>query len=255
VKALAVIGYHHSGKTTVVTELVKHLSISGFKVATIKDIHNEDYRADTEGKNSWQHINAGAVSTFARGLYDTSLIFPKPLTLKEMTTFLKCDYLIIEGIKDAPVPKILCAETTVQLDDLCDETVFSISGKIARDIQEWHNLPVFNINNSTEALVSLVKDKVFELLPNNDPDCCSACGLSCYDMVKAILKGEKQRSDCRTDHQQEIELNIDGKPVVLGPFVQKLFKDLLLSFLSNLKDTDTKGNISIEIKQHDGKDG
>lgn len=251
VKAFAVIGYHHSGKTTVVTSLVKSLTAKGYKVATIKDIHQEDFRVDTEGKNTWQHIRSGAVMTFARGLHDSALIFPKPLSLKEMTALLKCDYLIIEGLKNAPVPKILCAENTEQLEELFDETVFAISGKLANGKTEWQEPPLLDVFTELGKLTDLVEEKVFELLPDSDPACCSACGLSCSEMVKAILKGERQRSDCKTDFAQQVSLSIDGKPVVIVPFVQNLLKDVVLGMINNLKDINPAGNIRIEITQHD----
>ncbi len=250
-KAFSVFGFHHTGKTTLVAKLIKSLSDKGFKVATIKDIHNENYHADTEGSNSWKHIQAGAVMTFARGLKDTALIFPQRLSLKEMASFLTCDYLIIEGMREAPVPKILCAETIEQLQELMDPIVFAVSGKIAA--QEILNLqiPVLDAENELEDLTRLVLDKVFDLLPDNDPACCSACGLTCHQMAAAILKGEKQRSDCHSDHPQQVTLTIDGKEIVLVPFVQNLLRDVVSAFIANLKDVDPEGNIRLEITRHD----
>jgi molybdopterin-guanine dinucleotide biosynthesis adapter protein len=250
-KAFGVIGYHHTGKTTVVTGLVKALTAKGYKVATIKDIHSEQFRADTEGKNSWQHIQSGACMTFARGLHDTALVFPKQLSMQEMTALVTCDYLIIEGMKSAPVPKILCAEDIDQLEELFDDTVFAISGKLATEKPVWDKTPVIDALADLDTLASLAEAKVFDLLPDSDPACCSACGMSCYEMVKAILKGQRLRTDCRTDNPQGLVLTVDDNPVTIVPFVQKLLHDLILSFLGNLRDTDLKGNIKIEIKQHD----
>jgi len=253
-KAFAVIGYHHTGKTTVVTELVKSLSAKGYKVATIKDIHNETYRADREGTNTWKHIQAGATMTFARGLYDSSLIFSKPLSLNEMTGILACDYLIIEGMKAAPVPKILCAENTDQLEELFDDTVIAISGKLADGKFSWQQSPVFNITTDIDKLTRLIMDKVFELLPDSDAACCGECGLSCYEMAKAILKGERRRSDCLTDNPQQVKVTIANKTLTLVPFVQKLLRDIITGFITNLKGADPQADIRIEIINHDRKD-
>ena len=250
-KAFAVIGYHHTGKTTVVTELIKSLTAKGYKVATIKDIHSEAYFADKEGSNTWKHMQAGAKMVLAKGLSDSNLIFPKSLTLKEILPLLKCDYLIIEGMKDAPVPKILCAESTEQLEELYDDTVIAISGKIANAANNWQEPQVFDIFADGDKLTNLVIEKVFEVLPINDTECCSVCGLSCYEMAAAILSGERRRSDCKTDHPESLSITIDGKPVTLVPFVQNLLKDIIKGFVQNLKDADSNGNITIEIKQHD----
>ena len=51
-KALAIIGYHRTGKTTVATTLIKELTKQGYNVCSIKDIHSEAFRCDTEGKNT-----------------------------------------------------------------------------------------------------------------------------------------------------------------------------------------------------------
>lgn len=250
-RAFAVIGYHHTGKTTVVTELIKSLTSKGYKVATIKDIHSEAYHADKEGSNTWKHAQAGATMVFAKGLYDSTLIFPDSLSLKQILPLMQCDYLIIEGMKDAPVPKILCAESIDQLEELYDDTVIAVSGKIAEDVKDWQEPPVFNVYTEIDKLTMLVLDKVFEILPVSDPLCCSGCGLTCYDMTAAILKGERLRSDCKTDYPSDIRVTIDDKDVTIVPFVQNLLKDILTGFLQNLKDVDAKGNIKIEIKQHD----
>jgi molybdopterin-guanine dinucleotide biosynthesis protein B len=250
-KAFGVIGYHHTGKTTVVTELIKSLSAKGFKVATIKDIHSEQYHADTEGKNSWKHLQAGSQMTFARGLHDTALIFPQPLSLNEMTHLLTCDYLIIEGMKEAPVPKILCVDKLEQLEELYDDTVFAVSGVIAPQHPDWEEPPMFDINTQLDKLTSLVIEKVFDLLPDSEPQCCQHCGLTCYELAAAIVKGEKQRCDCVSDSLKQIVLTVDGKEIPLVPFVQHLLQDLVKTFVSNLKDANPQGNITLEIKQHD----
>jgi len=250
-KAFAVIGYHHTGKTTVVTELIKSLTAKGFRVATIKDIHNENYHADTEGSNTWKHIQAGAVMTFAKGLYNSSLLFPHSLSLMEITALMNCDFLIMEGIKTAPVPKILCAENTQQLEELFDDTVFAISGKISTQQRNWEEPPIYDIFTESESLTNLVLEKVFALLPDSDLQCCQTCGLTCYQMAEAILRGERKRSDCCTDSAKDVTVTIDGRQLTIVPFVQNLLKDVITSFIGNLKDADSKGNIVIEIKNHD----
>jgi molybdopterin-guanine dinucleotide biosynthesis protein B len=184
-------------------------------------------------------------------LHDSALIFPQPLSLKEMTALLTCDYLIIEGMKQAPVPKILCADSTEHLEELYDDTVFAVTGRIAAQYPDWQEPPLFDLEKDIDKLTALVLDKVFDLLPDSDPACCKVCGLNCYELAAAILKGERRRSDCLTDTPQQLSLSIDGKPVTLVPFVQNLLKDIVLSFIGNLKDANPQGNITLEIKQHD----
>jgi len=48
-KVLSVAGYHHTGKTTTTVELIKELKKRGYKVASIKDIHAENFTMEKIG--------------------------------------------------------------------------------------------------------------------------------------------------------------------------------------------------------------
>ncbi len=43
--------------------------------------------------------SAGSQAVSLKGLYDSALLFPRPLNLKEMVSCLQADYLIIEGLQ------------------------------------------------------------------------------------------------------------------------------------------------------------
>ncbi len=246
-KAIAVIGYHHTGKTTAVCTLISALTQKGYSVSSIKDIHAESYRADTEGSNSFKHAAAGSEAVWARGLKDNALIIPGRIELPQMLTHLSSDYLIIEGMKTAPVPKIVCAETESQLDELIDETCIGISGLIADRLESYKGLPVFCLQKNMDAFVSKVLDRAFPILPASDPDCCSACGKDCYSMACDIVQGRSQRSDCVQDSASELLLKVNGKEITIVPFVQKLLRDSILSFVHNLKGVDKDASIEIRI--------
>jgi molybdopterin-guanine dinucleotide biosynthesis protein B len=246
-KAIAVIGYHHTGKTTLVTTIIRELKALGHSVVSIKDIHSQQYRADTPGKNTALHMDAGAEAVFAKGLHDSALIFPNSLSLKDMIHHLKADYLIIEGMKDAPVPKLVCAETTDQLDELIDDTCFGISGLIAGSMESYSGLPVYCLQKSTKELIQSVIDNSFAILPLSEPECCSECGKSCYNMAADIVQGRAMRSDCVLDANPQMQLMVNGSEVVIVPFVQKIIRDVVLSLVDNLKNIDPDGNVEIKI--------
>lgn len=247
-KALAVVGYHHTGKTTLATALIRELTARGYKVSSIKDIHSEEYRADKPGSNSAKHADAGATRVFARGLFDNALIIPGKMHLPEILPLLTADFLIIEGMKDAPVPKLVCAKDTAQLDELLDDTSIGISGLIASELDSYRGLPVYCLQNHLQSLVDEVIKRSFPILPSSDPDCCSACGKNCYQMACDIVQGRAGREACVQDASAELELIVDGKPVIIVPFVQKLLKDSILSFVHNLKGIDKDASIEIRIK-------
>ncbi|PKN78474.1 MAG: molybdopterin-guanine dinucleotide biosynthesis protein MobB [Candidatus Cloacimonetes bacterium HGW-Cloacimonetes-1] len=248
-KAIGVIGYHHTGKTTTVVALLRVLRSRGFSVSSIKDIHSEAYRADKENSNSWLHAAAGSDSVFARGLYDTAQIFPHQLSYSDMLNRLNSDFLVIEGLKTAPVPKIVCAETTGQLDELIDDTTIAISGIIANDITEYKGIRVYCLTKELDELVDTVVQHAFTALPDCDPECCSRCGMSCLELAAAIVQGKATRQQCQLDMDNDLSLQVGDQDIVIVPFVQDILRDLIISFVNNLKGIDPDGDISIRIKR------
>lgn len=247
-KSIAVIGYHHTGKTSIVVALLKALSAKGLRVATIKDIHSDKYRADTSGKNSALHIAAGSTQTFARGLYDSAMIYPKALSLLEILPLVNADFLIIEGMKDAAVPKIVCAANTAELDELLDDSAIAIAGVISDELKQYQGLDAFNAERDIESLCDLVLKKSFRTLPMADPECCSRCGSSCYQMAMDVVQGRRNRQECVMDSEQNLVLEVGGREISIVPFVQDILRDSILAVLKNLRDTDLSQEIRIQIK-------
>jgi len=165
-----------------------------------------------------------------------------------MLGYLKADYLIVEGLKDAPIPKFVCAQTTAQLDELMDGTTIGISGLIADNLTSYKGLPVFCLQNKPAELIDTAISRSFEILPLAEAECCSACGKSCHQMAIDIVQGISKRSDCMLDNSPDSTITIDNRNVVIVPFVQKLLRDIILGFVNNLKDIDPQGSIKIEIK-------
>lgn len=246
-KAIAVIGYHHTGKTTTVVNLVKELSARGYRVATIKDIHSDKFRADEPGKNSALHIEAGSLQTVARGLHDTKMVFPAPLSLNAILPHLEADFLVIEGMKDAPVPKLVCAVSAEQIAELVDETAIGISGIISSEGYTDPRLPVYNAIEDISGLCDYVIAKSFKMLPAADPKCCSRCGTTCYEMAAGIVQGTRKREDCVLDSANSIYLKVGGKEIQIVPFVQDILRDSIMAVLKNLRDIPDGGEIEIRI--------
>ncbi len=59
---LHIVGRKNSGKTTLVSALTHELSERGYRISTIKHT-GHGHAIDTEGKDTWQHRRAGAVTT------------------------------------------------------------------------------------------------------------------------------------------------------------------------------------------------
>ena len=247
-KVLSIAGYHNSGKTTAVINIIKELKKRRYKVVSIKDNHSKDFRIDEINSNTWKHWKASNDVVFARGLNETYQVWHKQLELNEMLHHLQADYVIVEGMYDVALPKIICAKNKDELDELVDDNVFAISGVYANNYAQYKELPVCKSKDDISKLVDIIEKKVFEVLPLADPKCCSACGLNCYKMVGAILTGKRKRKDCIADNNELVELFINDKKIKIVPFVQRILRDSVSSIVRNL-DNCEKGSIYIKIKE------
>ena len=106
---VCLVGTSNSGKTTLLTRLIRILKQRGFKVGTIKH-HLHPFDIDHEGKDSWQHQQAGAEATIITGPRQTALI---KKTSEQMDPgeiinhYLgDMDLVLIEGFKQSRFPKI-----------------------------------------------------------------------------------------------------------------------------------------------------
>ncbi|MDA3813641.1 MAG: molybdopterin-guanine dinucleotide biosynthesis protein B [Candidatus Cloacimonetes bacterium] len=248
-KVLSVAGYHHTGKTTVTIELIKELRKRGFNVTSIKDIHNENFTMEKKGSNSWKHAQASGDTVIARGITETYQIWNRQLSLNEMLSHLKSDYVVVEGMKDVALPRIVCAEDEKQLKELIDGTVFAISGKYANDHDKYEDLNVFHSKEQIKELTDLVVEKVFHVLPLPKLECCGECGMNCREMVSGILAGRNKREDCKTDRNLDIKIEIAGNDINIVPYVQNTLKDIIKAYVNNLKGYHEGDSIDIKIRE------
>ncbi len=234
-KVLSIAGYHHTGKTTVAENLIKELRRRDFTVQSIKDIHNEQFTMEREGSNSWRHWEAGSEVVFARGLNETYQVWHSQLTLKEMLERLDADYVIVEGMKEEPLPRIICAETFEQIDELLDGTVVAISGKVSNNYDTYKGVPILHPVKDIKKIADIVIANVFKVLPMSDDSCCTACGSTCRDAVTRILSGEMKRTDCVAESDRKISIRIGDKDISMVPFVQDIIYDAIYGMVKNLK--------------------
>lgn len=246
-KVFSVYGFTKSGKTTTIENIIKELKRRGYSVGSVKEIHYEKFAIDTEGTNTDRHRKAGAELVTARGYHETDIMFPRKLSVDEILQFYNQDYVVMEGVTDTEVPKILCARNPKEIPETIDDTVFALSGIIANELKEYDGIPVINAVDDIKALVDLIEEKVFEKLPNLGDECCGLCGKTCRQMAVDILKGRAARDDCRA-LRGYVEVKINGKAMVMVPFVQNILDSVIRGVLSQLKGYE-RGDISINILQ------
>jgi molybdopterin-guanine dinucleotide biosynthesis adapter protein len=251
-KILSVAGITKTGKTTVVENIIRELKKRGYSVGSVKEIHFEEFGIDTPGTNTDRHRNAGSELVTARGLKETDVLFPGMLPMDKILSFYDQDYCILEGVTDINVPIIITAHNTDEIDSRIDGRTLAVSGVIANSIKEYRGYPVINCISETERLADLIEQKVPELMPDFDADCCSACGCDCRTLLKKILSGEKKRDDCVLG-KAVINLSINGKPVKLVPFVQNILRNAVLGVVSELNGYEKDADIEISVKGSEWK--
>jgi len=109
-KVIGVIGWQNSGKTTLVVELVKHLTAEGFNVSTVKHAHHA-FDIDKPGKDSFKHREAGArevmVASDTRWALMRELQNETQLSLPDLVARMDdADIILAEGFKSGHHPKI-----------------------------------------------------------------------------------------------------------------------------------------------------
>ncbi|NMC28106.1 MAG: molybdopterin-guanine dinucleotide biosynthesis protein B [Syntrophomonadaceae bacterium] len=102
------VGYSDSGKTTLMTSLIRIIKNRGYKVAAVKHAAHK-YSMDRPGTDSWQYAEAGADQTIVVGpeSYNITVRTNHPPCLAEILEQVKdVDIALVEGFKNEPGPKI-----------------------------------------------------------------------------------------------------------------------------------------------------
>lgn len=248
--AFQVCGYRNSGKTTTVRELIQRIKIGGNRVASVKQIHFEGFQMDPPNKNTAIHRSAGANPVVARAEGETDFLYSEKMDLLEIVPKISADWLIVEGFNDFPLPKIVCGKTEEEVDALLDRRTFAVSGVISNELEAYRGLPVLNPRKAEHAqkLWEIVSEKVFPMLPYVDEKCCGLCGLTCPEMVEAIIQGEKKYTDCTID-TTEVKLKIGGKQVSIVPFVQNVLRNNVLAIVKELDGWEQGRSIEVTLEK------
>ena len=242
----SVAGYTKSGKTTTIEYIIKELKKRNYSVGSIKDIHFEGFKMDTDGTNTHRHKVAGSELVTARGLNETDVLFQRKLSLYEIAKFYDVDYLVVEGVKDANLPIILTADCVEDLDERYNERAFLVSGKIADTIERYKNLDAISALEDIEAIVDRIEAVTFPMLPDFDPKCCSACGYNCRTLCGRIISGDSKYEDCAI-LDADVKLKVNGQTIKMVPFVQQILRNTVEAVVKELDGYSENALLEIEI--------
>jgi len=229
---VAVVGSSNSGKTTAVEALIRGLTKRGYTVASAKHIPDPKFTIDTEGKDTWRHIKAGARAVLSVAPNELTAIKKVDTTNYSLEQVIaefpdEVDISILEGFKgligqDMTIPKIVATKTVNEISEALERYKNILAfvtpipdGKLETEI------PFIDALKEPEKLVDLVNNKV------------------------AVLVERKRK------REEKITIQIDEKFLPLGDFVQGIIRNAVLAMVSSLKGVKIKGEekVSVVIKR------
>jgi molybdopterin-guanine dinucleotide biosynthesis protein A len=252
---IAFSGYSNSGKTTLISKLIKELH-NDYKIGYLKhDAHH--FNIDHKGKDTEIMYNSGAESVFIND-NDHYALITKGKTNKFTTAHIMSnfDFVFIEGYKNFPIPKIVLIdennEIIEKIKDKSLENIIAFVGisKSIPDLITNLELPYFhrdNISEIKEFILNFVNKKtkkipLYGLLltggkstrMGQDKSKINYHGQPQFEYYYNLLNKycEKTFLSCRIDQSSEFDL----------PIIQDKFIDIgpaggILSALTSYNDT------------------
>jgi molybdopterin-guanine dinucleotide biosynthesis adapter protein len=164
-KLAGVIGGKHSGKTTVVENLIVELKHRGYRIGAIKEMVRIP-TLDKPATETDRYYIAGAKIIVAVPREETVVFIKRRLSVKEILPYFnELDYIILEGFEtEKSLPKIVAAKTADEAKNYFDDSVIAISGIITEEETEIKKasglkVPLLNSLKGTKELADLVEKK------------------------------------------------------------------------------------------------
>ena len=230
-RAVGIIGFKNSGKSTLTALLAGALERRGLRVAVVKHAHSGLDKPDTDSAR----LCAPGRSVLALSDGECALFYGESRRLTDMLPLMQADMLLVEGGKRLGwLPRILCLRAPGEADErekLDRGLAFAVWGRVAAP-----GLPYFPggpdmEDGALEALAALALEKAF-LLPGLD---CSACGReNCAALAAEIVAGKAAATECAALHA-EVEASINGQPLGLNAFAARVVAGALRGMLREMK--------------------
>lgn len=234
-KAVSIVGPKNSGKTTLGLELAEHFKKAGLKVAAAKFSHHGFDWQDTDTTKYAKTCDVVA----GLGPSETFVHWTDRRFLPDILPLLTADVLIVEGGKSLGyLPRILCLRGDLNdgTDWLVPElAIGSYGDKTIENVPSYDDIP---------SLADTVLEKGF-FLPGMD---CETCGRpDCKTLATEIITGKTTTKACLAMHSS-IEVDINGAPVGMKPFVENIISAAIREMVRTLKGySPGKATIKLDV--------
>ncbi len=230
-KALSLIGFKNSGKTTLMLNLMQELKNRNIKVSAAKFSHHQFDRSDTDTAM----ISRQAVDLAGLTQSETMLCWSEKKYLPDLLPLMNGDVLLVEGGKNLGwLPRILMLSHPQEARQLGRELALATWGDVRTD-----HLP--HLEN-IEELADLLMNRGF-ILPGLD---CGSCGHeTCAGLAAQIVAGQASPEDCQA-RKTSLEVKVNGKTLGMNPFVERIISKSILGMMSELKGY-SPGKVELKI--------
>ncbi len=254
-KFVAVVGGKHSGKTTIIQQLIIELKKRGYKVGTIKHMPRiQTLDSSAPAHDTWKHSQAGAEIIVAVPQNETVVFVKKKQKLNDIAGFLyTMDYVLLEGFSNEKIfPKVIAAKTVHEVNEYSDGLAIAVSGLIAESEEETNKatglqIPIIKSISEAQKLADRIEQKAFNMLP--DLIHCGECGFeSCYELAKAMVAKDPRAKNCPLLTEKSVVLEVNGKRVPIKDFPREMIANIATSMVQSLNGVDVVRSLVLKIE-------
>ena len=161
--AVAFTGPSNSGKTTLIIKVAEALIAEGKKIAIIKNDPKDKGTFDAEGKDSYKFSQTGA-EVVVTSPHRTTYFSKEHKELEEIITMFETfDYLLVEGLKNLPLPRISIFRNKIDEDYYPYMNALAVDGSIDIKTEKIPNeINILDLNN-TNQIIDWIKNNAKEV--------------------------------------------------------------------------------------------
>jgi molybdopterin-guanine dinucleotide biosynthesis protein B len=236
-RAVNIVGYKDTGKTTLCVEILRELAALGLPAAALKFTHQAGL--DKHGTDTARFLEVSPAAA-AIGESESAIFWKGRKTLADMLPLLGQDMLVVEGGKPLTVmPRIVIAKNAAEARELG-----AGDGGLALAVYGPEGVDHAPSVRDVRELARLAGERSF-LLPGLD---CGGCGRKdCRELAVDIVAGRAVFADCVAANA-EMSVTVNGTPLSLNPFVARILQSGFTAMLGELKGF-APGEVVIKMKR------